>query len=46
VAFAAVLYLIADLDRGQEGLLRVSQQSMIDLQKSMQGSQPSASTRE
>jgi len=46
VAFAAVLYLIADLDRGQEGLLRVSQQSMIDLQKSMQSSQPSASIRE
>lgn len=36
LAFAAVLFFIADLDRGHEGLLSVSQQSMIDLQKSMQ----------
>jgi hypothetical protein len=36
LAFAGVLFLIADLDRGHEGLLKVSQQSMIDLQKSMQ----------
>ena len=36
LAFAVVLLLIADLDRGQEGLLRVSQQAMIDLQTSMQ----------
>lgn len=35
VAFASVLYLIADLDRGGEGFLMVSQQAMIDLQKSM-----------
>lgn len=35
VAFAGVLYIIADLDRPQEGLLRVSQQALIDLQKSM-----------
>ena len=35
LAFSIVLLLIADLDRGQEGLLRISQQSMIDLQKSM-----------
>jgi hypothetical protein len=34
LAFAAVLLLIADLDRPQEGLLRVSQQAMIDLQNS------------
>jgi hypothetical protein len=40
VAFAGVLFLIADLDRGQEGFLRVSQASMIDLQKSMQLHQP------
>ena len=33
LAFTCVLYLIADLDRSQEGLLRVSQQPMIDLQK-------------
>ncbi|MCI0639225.1 MAG: hypothetical protein L0Y72_10755 [Gemmataceae bacterium] len=36
LAFASVLFLIADLDRGHEGLLTVSQQSMIDLQRSMQ----------
>lgn len=35
LAFAGVLFLIADLDRGHEGLLTVGQQSMIDLQKSM-----------
>jgi hypothetical protein len=36
LAFGAVLYLIADLDRGQEGLLRVSQQALLDVQKSME----------
>jgi hypothetical protein len=36
LTFSVVLLLIADLDRGQEGLLRISQQSMLDLQKSMQ----------
>jgi hypothetical protein len=36
LAFAVVLLLIADLDRGQEGLLRVSQQAMVDLQKTIQ----------
>jgi hypothetical protein len=35
LGFAGVLFLIADLDRGYEGFLRVSQQAMIDLQKSM-----------
>ena len=35
LAFAVVLLLIADLDRGQEGLLRISQHSMIDLQKTI-----------
>lgn len=35
LAFASVLYLIADLDRGQEGLLRVSQRPIYDLQQSM-----------
>jgi hypothetical protein len=34
LTFSSVMLLIADLDRPQEGLLRVSQQSMIDL-KSM-----------
>lgn len=40
LAFAGVLFLIADLDRGQEGLLRISQQSLIDARKSMGSSQP------
>jgi membrane protein YdbS with pleckstrin-like domain len=35
IAFSAVILLIADLDRPREGLLRVSQQAMIDLQKGM-----------
>ena len=30
--FALVMVLIADLDRPQEGLVRVSQQAMLDLQ--------------
>jgi hypothetical protein len=35
IAFSLVLILIVDLDRPGAGLLRVSQQSMIDLQNSM-----------
>jgi hypothetical protein len=35
LAFSLVLLLIADLDRGQEGLLRISQRSLLDLQQSM-----------
>ena len=35
LAFSAVLFLIADLDRPGKGLLRVSQQTMIDLRNSM-----------
>jgi len=35
VTFAVVIVLIADLDRPQEGVLRVSQQALIDLQQSM-----------
>lgn len=35
LAFAGVLALIADLDRGHEGLLRVSQQALADVQRSM-----------
>ena len=35
LAFASVMYLIADLDRGHEGLLQVSQQAMIDLQSTL-----------
>lgn len=37
--FAGVIGLIADLDRPQQGLLRVSQQAMIDLRQSMQPKQ-------
>jgi hypothetical protein len=40
LAFAVVLSLIADLDRVQEGVLRVSQQAMIDLQGTMAAPQP------
>jgi hypothetical protein len=35
-AFASLTTLIVDLDRSQEGLLKVGQESMISLQKSMQ----------
>lgn len=35
LAFAGVVYLIADLDRVQQGLVRVSQQAMLDVQKSI-----------
>ena len=40
LAFAGVLFLNVDLDRPQEGLLRVSQQPMIDLLKTMQSTAP------
>ena len=40
LAFAVVLFLIADLDRGQEGLLQVNQHALIDLQKTMQPARP------
>jgi ABC-type molybdate transport system ATPase subunit len=33
--FSVVIELIADLDRPQEGVLRVSQQALTDLQRSM-----------
>jgi hypothetical protein len=35
VTFAVVIELIADLDRPQEGVLRVSQQALLDVQQSM-----------
>ncbi|MGO9596934.1 MAG: hypothetical protein ACLP7Q_02810 [Isosphaeraceae bacterium] len=35
LGFSADMTLIADLDRPQAGLLQVSQQTMIDLQKTM-----------
>lgn len=34
LTFSAVLTLIADIDRPQEGLLRVSPQPLLDLQES------------
>lgn len=37
VAFSTVLVLITDLDRPGQGLLRVNQQSMHDVRKSMMG---------
>ena len=33
VVFSAVLYLVVDIDRPQEGLIRISQQPLIDLQR-------------
>jgi hypothetical protein len=35
VAFSVVIELIADLDRPREGVLQVSQQALLDLQRSM-----------
>jgi hypothetical protein len=35
LGFSLVLYLIADLDRPGKGMLQVSQQTMIDLRRSM-----------
>ena len=40
LAFAMVMYLITDLDRAQEGLLKVSQQALVDLQRSMHHTPP------
>ncbi len=40
LAFAGVLFLIVDLDRASEGSLRVSQQPMIDLVKTMGAAHP------
>ncbi len=39
VAFAGVLFLIVDLDRGREGFLTVDQTAMTDLQRSMHSSE-------
>jgi hypothetical protein len=38
--FSVVIELIADLDRPQEGVLRVSQHALLDLQKSMNAPGP------
>jgi hypothetical protein len=40
VTFSGVLWLLADLDRPQEGLIQVSQQAMIDLRQSMTAPKP------
>ncbi|HSC06616.1 MAG TPA: hypothetical protein VLD59_07305 [Steroidobacteraceae bacterium] len=40
LAFSGALTLIADLDRPQQGLIRVSQQAMKDLQAGMQADAP------
>jgi hypothetical protein len=37
LAFSAVIVLIADLDRPQQGLVKVSQQAMLDLQTRLRG---------
>ena len=39
ITFAVVIELIADLDRPQEGILKVSQQALLDTQRSMVPSQ-------
>ncbi len=36
LTFSSVMLLIADLDRPQEGLLRISQQSMLDLKSTIE----------
>jgi hypothetical protein len=46
LAFSSVVLLIADLDRGAEGSLRLSQQPMIELQKKMQLSAEKVSPEE
>ena len=38
-AFAGVLFLIVDLDRGREGFLTVDQTAMTDLQRTMHASE-------
>jgi hypothetical protein len=40
LTLAAVIFLIADLDRPHEGLLRVGQQSMLDLRESLREPSP------
>jgi ABC-type molybdate transport system ATPase subunit len=35
LTFSVVIELIADLDRPQEGVLKVSQHALLDLQRSM-----------
>ena len=40
LSFTIVLMMIVDLDRGQEGLIRVSQQAMINVQQMVNADQP------
>lgn len=40
LTFAGVMFLIADLDRAQEGFLTVNQEATIDLQKRMNAAKP------
>lgn len=40
LTFSAVMYLIADLDRPLEGLLRISQRPILDLRLSLEGATP------
>jgi ABC-type multidrug transport system fused ATPase/permease subunit len=40
IAFSVVIELIADLDRPQEGVLRVSQRALLDVQRSMNAPGP------
>jgi len=40
LAFSGVFFLIADLDRAHEGLLKVSQEAMIDVQRTMKLANP------
>jgi hypothetical protein len=40
VAFSVVIELIADLDRPQQGVLRVSQRALLDVQRSMNAPGP------
>jgi hypothetical protein len=40
LAFAGVLYLNVDLDRAHEGMLKVSQQAMLDVHNTIEATQP------
>ena len=40
LTFSVVIELIADLDRPQQGVLRVSQRALLDLQQSMRADVP------
>jgi hypothetical protein len=45
LAFSCVFYLIVDLDRAHEGFLRISQQALVNLNNSMQATQPPSRER-